>query len=404
VVAKKIIEKITTLYKSRWYFSLAVIFSILIVYMFLAVKNHRFWMHDFEVYHKAASRVIDGENLYRGDIDGFYKYKYSPTCAAYFIPMGALPFSIAKVVYWILLSALICLGFYLALKIAMPDFSGQSPVKINGLIFLMASILAVHYERELHLGQVNHLILVCYLAVVYYWRQSRNILSALLWAGSIFIKPFGLIFLPYFIYKREFHLIGWFILTLILFALVPVLFYGWQGMLGQYSGWFGELSAELVNKQDLLQPGNHTIFSILARFTPFRLLDFSPTVTHAYQLSILIALAILFWAVLKKGRGLAENRSLESAALIALIPLLAFTSQNAFGFLELGVAVILVHWGELPRWGKAVSICSFVFSGGNIHDIVGKTLWNFFSDISLVAWGAAILLGVLILLRYRKLA
>ena len=368
------------------------------------MKNHRFWLHDFEVYHKAASRIITGENLYRGDIDGFYKYKYSPACAMFFTPLGILPFSIAKAIYWVFLSGIICLGFYLSLRIVLPSVAVETPSRINNFILLLAFITAVHFERELHLGQVNQLLLVLYLALVFLWQNSRIKLSSLLWAGSIFIKPFGLIFLPYFIIKRQYRLIGWLILWLVILGLSPVFFYGWPGLLGQYGGWIAELTNELANKQDLMQAGNHTIFSIFARFTPLRILEFTSTVTFFYQTFILLLLAILFILLLRKGRGIENQSAPETAFLIGLIPLLAFTSHNAFGFLELAIVVVLVNWRELPSWGKTIGICGFAFSGGNIHDIVGKTLWNFLSDISLVAWGALLILAVLVILRMRRLA
>ncbi len=74
---------IKNLYRSRWYTSLIILFLILTIYMLLEIKNNRFWLSDFQVYHKAAGRIIDGENLYQGEADGFYRYKYSPTAAVF---------------------------------------------------------------------------------------------------------------------------------------------------------------------------------------------------------------------------------------------------------------------------------------------------------------------------------
>jgi hypothetical protein len=315
-----------------------------------------------------------------------------------------MPFAIAKVLYWIFLSGVICLNLFLSLKIAVPGILTESPGKINRLVISLALITAVHFERELHLGQVNQLLLAAYLSAVYFWQKNKVFPSALILAASIFIKPFGFIFVPYFLIKRQFRLTCLFLLGVLVLGLSPLLFYGWQGLISQYSGWIAELAAELGHKQNLLQNGNHTIFSIFARYSPLRLLELSGMVSAVYQFVIVSALAFLSLYFIRKGASDSLSSSGDTALLMAIIPLLAFTSHNAFGFLALLVAILLCRWHALPPLGKGAALCGFVFTGGNIHDLVGKDLWNFFSDISLVSWGTLLLLAVLASLRLRRLA
>ena len=54
---------VKNLYGSRWHISLIILFLILIIYMLFEIKNNRFWLSDFQVYHKAAGRIIQGEML-----------------------------------------------------------------------------------------------------------------------------------------------------------------------------------------------------------------------------------------------------------------------------------------------------------------------------------------------------
>jgi hypothetical protein len=87
--------------------------------------------------------------------------------------------------------------------------------------------------------------------------------------------------------------------------------------------------------------------------------------------------------------------ALESAILMGLIPLLAFTSYNAFGFLEAAVVLILFNLRRLTKPWAATAVTGLFLVGINMHDIVGHRLWGLFNDLSLVAVGALILLAVL---------
>ncbi len=395
---------IKNLYRSRWYTSLIILFLILTIYMLLEIKNNRFWLSDFQVYHKAAGRIIDGENLYQGEADGFYRYKYSPTAAVFFIPFGIFPLTLARVFYWVFLSSVICIGFYLSFSLVGPRFRDESPARINNLILISALILGVNLERELHLGQVNYLLMISYLAILYFLRNNKTIIAALIWAAGIFLKPFGFILLPYFLIKRRFNLVVYFLVFLILFAVAPAIFTGIGDLPGQYSNWIGELSTELSHKQDLLQDGNHTVFSVLARYTPMRFLDMTPILTLIFQATILILIAIIMIFLIRWGQDKESSMILEASFLIALIPLLSFTSHNAFGFFELAVVLILYNLPKLSRSQRIFAITGLFLMGANIHDLMGHELWELFNNLSLVTIGAISLLAVQISMRIRKIA
>lgn len=86
-----------------------IIFTI--IFIFFELKNGRYWQSDFEVYYKSAKRALLGENLYRPDEDGFYRFKYSPFSAYLFIPFTLLPFTYAKYLYSFFISLLMFFNF-----------------------------------------------------------------------------------------------------------------------------------------------------------------------------------------------------------------------------------------------------------------------------------------------------
>jgi hypothetical protein len=367
--------------------------------MLLEVKNHRFRSSDFQVYHTAAERLVNGENLYRPDIDGHYYYKYSPTAAVYFIPSGMLPLQLAKVLHWIVMALMSTLGFYLGLLMFRPGFRDDNPRYINNMLLLVGLIVSVHLEVEFYLGQVNHILFVLFLAMIILAVRKRYLPSSIIWAGTIFIKPFGLIFLPYHLIKKRFKLVFYFLISTALLALAPMPFTGIANFTGQYQHWFHELTVEMAWKQSLLADANDTIFSLLARYTPLRLLDFTPEVTRIYQFIILIAIGLLFLYMMYRGRNRENSYALEAGFLIALIPILSFTNYYAFQFIQLAVFCIVFNYGKLSKRWRIVAIVGFVLTALNMHDLWGEHLFRVINGLSIVGIGAIVVQSVLVNLR-----
>ncbi|HBZ01087.1 MAG TPA: hypothetical protein DEO84_07185 [candidate division Zixibacteria bacterium] len=398
------LQRLREFYNTRWYASLIIIFSVLMLLMLMEVKNHRFRANDFKVYHRAAERLIQGENLYRPDIDGHYYYKYSPTAAVYFVPSALLPVSIAKVLHWIVMACMACLGFYLALIMVRPKFRIDNPRKINNLLLLLGLILGVHLEREFFLGQVNHILLVLYLIFILLANRKNDLPASLIWAGTIFIKPFGFIFLPYYLIKNKFKLVLYFCLFTTILIFAPLPFTGLANFASQYQHWFHELSVEMSWKQSLLASENDTIFSILARYSPLRLLDFTPGVTRIFQLIILALIGLLFLYLIYRGRHIKNSYVLETAFLTALIPILSFTNHYAFQFIELAAFLIIFNYRQLSKEWRIAAIVGLTLTAINMHDVWGGAIWQFLNEISLVAIGAIIVQAVLVEFRLKKVA
>jgi hypothetical protein len=391
-------------YHEKWFIGLIILFSVMSIYALLEVKNHRFGLCDFEVYYKAGGRMLHGENLYRPIEDGFYHYKYSPVAAVYFIPFSVLSYTVAKIAYWLFLSSLVCLGFYLLLKILEPKFEQRTDHRLTNNFFLLAAlILVVHIARELELGQVNHLLLVCYIGILWLLSNKRGIAAGIIAGASIFLKPFGLIFLPWLLLRREWKAAFSFFISGVFFAFVPVVFMGWGALSSQYAGWFQEMGIELSNKESMLADANHTIFSVLARYTPLQMTSLVIDHVFAYQLLVLAALGAIFLWSMYEGKLTRQSLLLEGALLISLIPLLSFTSYNAFGFVEASVFLLLYYFKKLTPIQKTLAIAGMVLTGGNIYELFGRNLWLRFENWSFVAIGAILLLITLVLVRKRHL-
>jgi hypothetical protein len=405
-------EKKVAHLRQNKYFNIGFIVLALIclVFMLAEIYNHRFWLSDLEVYYKSAYRILHGQNLYGIAEDGHYVFKYSPTSGLLFLPFLIVPFAAAKVVYWILLTSLIVAGFYLSILLIKPNAISQGKVKtVNSAALAATLILALHFLRELHLGQVNYLLLFLYLWAIYLQNKGREWAFSIILAVTVFIKPFGLIFLPYLIYKKKFKELLIFAGTVVILFLLPVLFYGSVATtLQQYQLWMNELSIELSHKQGLLESANHSIFSVLARYSPVALLEMNPTTTYVYQLIVLAIIGGLFiWFMHINSKNIAPPQRkyfaiIEFSLLIAYIPLLAFTSENAFIFTLPLVFIILLYFHDLRVYEKILAVIGFVFLGGNFGELWGPSLTHIFDNLSLISIGTIILIFLLYALRLRN--
>ena len=399
----------STVNKKNIYFSFIFLGVICLGFMFAEIINNRFWLSDFEVYYKAAQRISHGENLYQHSEDGHYIFKYSPTSALLFIPFTIFSFSIAKYIYWCLLTALIITGFYLCIKNINPGlFTLQNKKPVNKVVLLATLILAVHFLRELHLGQVNYLLLFIYIFALHSLNKGKWKLFSVLLGMSIFIKPFAMIFIPYLLIQKKYRALMLFIFSILVFAILPKLFYSSMEItINQYQLWFQELQIELSHKQGLLADANHTVFSVVARYTPIRFILTNNIISGIYQLCLLAFIAFFvfyFVKILPRHNTKREEKQLITAdfsLLIALVPLLAFTSENAFIYVQILIFVILLHFQNLLPYEKVLSIIGFLFMGGNFAELIGKKLSTFADNSSLISIGTIILIYLIFMLRKR---
>ena len=356
--------------KRHLWLILFLLFSLLS--MFGDMLNERFLMVDFEVYFRTAGRMLEGAEIYRIAADEHFVYKYAPAAGLYFLLFLLVGFGAAKVLYWLLLTAATAWGLW-TMKGMLSE--GKTERFIN--LALLGAILAVvpHIHLEWHLGQVNMLLMVAYIALIKFYRDRQDVRLGILLGASIFMKPFGLIFLPYFLLKKRLKAVAYTILALLVVGLLPFVFYpSWDEFSGLYAAWFNELGIEMAAKQALTADANHTIFSVLARYTPIRYALVSDTAQTLYQLTVLGMMGLAFLWYMRRGRDTEKAFIGELALLAAWIPLLAFTSQNAFIYTMPLAIYLIFSFGKLLTWEKILLIIGCFLLGINMYDVVGESL------------------------------
>ena len=357
-------------------------------------------MVDFEVGYRAGIRIRAGETLYRIE-DGHYQFKYPPFSALLYLPLSFLPLDAAKAAWFFLIIFSIIFILKLSRKI-INDKSNNFSLLLLLLSFL---ILARYFLRELQLGQINSVITMILITMIWLMTDTENHsfspgkewLAGLLWGLATALKPYSLIFLPYFILKKKWKVLGSGALFLAFSFMIPSLFYGIRGNISIHNEWRSSLSAStplLLDSQD-----NISILGLSMKWTgslntSLMILAFS-----------LIILAILLLVIIKKGSGIYKPIPLESSIILLLIPLISplgwdYTLLSSI----LGVMIIIRYYSRYPKYLKILLVVNFAVISLSLYDILGRSLYSQFMSLSVITLNFLLLVFYLSYLRFKKYA
>ena len=371
------------------FFLLLLLVSSILVFL-LRVKNE---MVDFEVNYQAAKRLRLAETLYRVS-DGHYQFKYMPFSAFLYLPLTLLPSSLAKAVWYgiVLLSS--GLIFFLSLKLLHLD--KNKSLTLGLLSFL---ILARYFLREIQLGQINALITLLFLLMV--WRlvqerdfRRRQVAAGLFWGLATALKPYAAIFFPYFVLRKKGLILTLGVVVLILALLAPSLFYGLDGNFKVLSEWQSSLRAStpsLFASQD-----NISIISFFTKWTGRQNLSL------ALYLIALAVLAILALFLLLRKTKTSEPMILECFLLLAFIPLVSPLGWD-YTLLSSAPAVMLIlsHFDKYRPFWKGILCLNFAVIALSLYDLMGREPYASFMSRSVITVNFMILIGYLAFLRIK---
>ncbi len=349
-------------------------------------------MSDFGVCYQGGKRIIKGEILYQVS-DGHLQYKYSPASAVFFSIIAFLPYEVAKFIWY--LSELIFL--FLSLIISYNILPSEQ--KKRGLVLIFSFIVLVKFiGREIELGQVNVFIFFLLIMMVKALLNKNDVKGGLFLGLSLIFKPYGLVFLPYFILKKRFKLIASGFGTVIIGLSLPVIFYGMRGNIVVLKEWQKTLSQStpgLIDHYD-----NASIFAFFLKTVP----DESRELAFIFIIcsGLLIAFSFLWIMILGKRENLKKPEVLELSFLFVLIPLfspLAWYYNYLYSILAI---VFLINYiDKFPKVLKYLLIANFIIIGGSLREVLGKNAFRFYTGYSLVVISYLIVLFHLFYLRVK---
>lgn len=180
-------------------------------------------------------------------------FPYPPPTILYFIPLGFLSFHTALIVWTLFISSFAFGCIYLIYSLFLKEY------KLNGLMLVSILLFTLPQTRgTIFYTQTNFILLFLLLLMKKYADKKW---SGLFLAIAFFTKPYMLIFLLYFIIRKNWNSILFFIigssalsgLVLILFGVAPFRSYLFDNPAGRYP------------KEAFLEKINQSLHSILLR-------------------------------------------------------------------------------------------------------------------------------------------
>jgi hypothetical protein len=370
---------------------LLILLSLLffsLIYPYFVKKD----MSDFGVCYQGGERILRGETLYRIS-DGHLQYKYSPASAVFFSLFTLLSYDVAKYVWFLSEIIFLFLSLFISYNIL------PSKQKKKGLVLIFSFLVLVKFfGREIELGQVNIFIFFLLIMMVKALLNKNDVKGGLFLGFSLIFKPYGLVFLPYFILKKRFKPIVSGLGTVLIGLILPVIFYGLKGNISVLKDWRITLSQSTPGLID--QYDNASIFAFFLKIVP----DESRELAFIFIIcsGLLIAFSFLWMMITGKKENLSKPEVLEYSFLFVLIPLfspLAWYYNYLYSILTI---VFLINYAEkFPKALKYILIANLILIGGSLREILRRDAFRFYTGYSLVVISYLIVLFHLFYLRVK---
>jgi hypothetical protein len=348
-------------------------------------------MPDFDVYWTAGSRAQAAAPLYREE-DGHFQFKYLPAFAIVAAPLALVPLTAAKAI-WFALSAVLMIVL-LALSVRMLPAPRRPPTL---LVVLTFAAMAKFYAHELVLGQVNLLFAVVVAFAVVCLFAGQRVLAGVLFAIAVVVKPYGILFAPWLLSRRDRVPFTAMAAGLAAVFLLPAALYGWSGNLRLHLDWWHTVTASTA--PNLLNQDNVSLAGMFAKW--FGAAGQTRLLTAGASIILLGLVGVVVAA-----RGtLPRSDALEADLLLMLIPLLSPQGWDYVLLISTPAVMLLIN--DLPRVpgglriAAAAAICVVALS---IYDIMGRDAYATFMALSLVTVCVLVEFAALVSLRFSRAA
>jgi hypothetical protein len=351
--------------------------------------NHRFTMSDFKVYYSAAQNLLSHKPIYSqafGLSSGLYKY--SPVALLAFVPFSVLPFFWAATLYFTLLAFFI----FLTIKKIRSFAQSLDPQKTlsSSFPYLILLIGGAHFYRELHLGNINTILLFLAMVSFELLQRGKKIPSGILLGIIVLFKPHFAIVLPVLLI---FELATPFVIsigTIIIGATVPIFYFGFQGNLRMHKEWL--LTMVGHNTPEELIKAPNTLQHVVSLFV-------NNGFSGMNALTTLCAAAFMYGLifVLKNSypnRFVGGGRALPFFLCIAAIPNITFTDTEHFLLALPLVGAVLYLFSRQTTILKIIIVVAFALYGGNWHDVWGNALSNAIERAGILGIGNAMIIAL----------
>lgn len=362
---------------------------VVLVAAYAVIRGTRKELTDFVVPRLAATRFLAHESLYRPE-DGHFQFKYLPAFAAAMIPFALIPKEAAEAV-WFALSVAMAAAFVGWAVRALPD----RRMAIAALVWWTLLLNAKFLIKEVGFGQFNLLLAALFWGAIAAGRRGRWELAGALLGASVFVKPYGLVLLPWMLWQQPRRTLVPFGVVLASGLVLPAVAYGWNGNVALLHDWYRTVT-------DTTAPnlGGHENISLLAMWARWLPVGRLPFVLATASAGLAVAAGLY---LIRRRSSIVEPMYLEGAYFSVLIPLVSPQGWDYVMLLALPAYTCLVdRWRDTPALWRAITAVGFLLTSFATYELMRRTVY-----FAVMDWGGgsigAILIGVSLLhLRFAR--
>ncbi len=368
----------------------ALVFGLFVLVFFIVQQiNHRFMLHDFEVYHSAAKAYLQGSQVYGVTFGlGSGYFKYSPFFLWLVAPFSLVPLELAKLLYYFVLAGCTLLVIGIIERYLADTFYPQE--KDRSLVIRTVAVLICGSQlyRELHLGNINMILLLVSMQALIDSSRNKHLRAGLLLGLIMLIKPHFLLLFPLLLLAGEIAVFVFAMLMLGLGLLLPYLVdLTFSSDLTRQ--WIQAMSDHNV---DFLYYPN-TLYSLLYKaFGGLQALNTKIYLLGSLASVLMLVFGGMLYARLKRGR---LDFNFWFLFLIAMVPSITNTDTEHFLFTMPLIVYVLHALMERRYPGLAeFAFIAFLCYGANYGDLVGRKASGWMTDNGLLGIGNVLVLVV----------
>ncbi|HBQ21288.1 MAG: hypothetical protein A2Z91_01865 [Deltaproteobacteria bacterium GWA2_38_16] len=247
----------------------SIIFLIIFIFLFCRfvisylLDFSSIYLMDFNVFYETGKYILrGGGNVYSNpNLPDFFKY--APVISLLLVPYGFFSMQVSSIL-WIISNIGFLMGcLYLIKKIFL-----KYNIQFRASIFILALLILIKaVTTEITLGQSDILLFLCVLGSLWAYGNQKRKHSAIFFSLAIAIKLPVLIFLIFFLFKRDFRFIGLTILAFILLNILTVLCLNPAAPLSLISSWISSIiqaggNADIV----IFRISNQSLYALIGRY------------------------------------------------------------------------------------------------------------------------------------------
>jgi hypothetical protein len=347
-------------------------------------------MADFQLYHTAASRVLQGESPYQAA--NARPFTYLPALAIALTPFALFEYEAAKFL-WFALSVGLLTAFVRWAVHGLPERRRSD----DALQWTALALMLPFYAQELTAGQANVLLGVLLVGSLLAVQVELPRVAGVMLGIAIFVKPYALLLLPWLAFAHGRHAAAATTMVLAAGLLLPALLFGWTGNIEMLVAWFQTLNESPLGPARLQE--SVSIGALWAKWLGLNRV--------AIFLSVLATTAVLglVTTVWVHRRTVFDPDYLEGALLLLLIPLLSSRGSAPLLLLATPAVICLVdRWAEVSTRWRLVTGLALVTMSAAALDLFGPGVRQAVSNSAIITVAAVVVVVATAHLRWKAVA